>query len=353
MKTALKGTRGFGRGENLEQQGINKQTEAAMRNPLQRSFAFILAIIFFLLVPLYSHAADWWTACTPERERLCRGIEYGGGRIIKCLDEHASELSEACKAAKSAPPSKEASQSTASVAPVTSMPLSHGFVVVDHTNFNAIDNAALPSVEKIGRLSVFFAHASVGGNLVDGIRRLHQQDARRFSIRIEDATGSPPARTESGVIYEFNRGNPGWSTKIQSFEGYVRNGWHGSKAPVVINKFCFIDQNASLDDYIQSMSRLESEHPDTAFIYVTMPITRTADANATRRQAFNDGLRKWARANGKALFDIADIEAWTPSGSQCAGLCAEYTEDNGHLVPKGQLRAARGLYSLFLQLAGG
>lgn len=326
-----------------------------MNSQLQRSFVFILALMFILFVPLHSHAADWWTVCTPERERLCKGVESGGGRIIKCLNERASELSAACKAAMSAPPSDDTKQVTKETNKNTTAPAkapSHGYVVVDHTNFSAINSAPIQSVEKAGQLSIFFAHASVGANLLDGLRRLHQQDARRFPIRIADASGTPPAQTEAGVIYQFNRGNPGWSAKVQGFEGYIRNGWYGAKTPVVMNKFCFIDENANLNEYIQSMSRLEGEHPDTAFIYVTMPVTRGSDARATKRQAFNDGLRRWASTNGKALFDIADIEAWTSNGSQCSGLCPEYTNDNGHLVPNAQLRAARGLYSLLMQLAG-
>ncbi len=35
-------------------------------------------------------------ACTPDIEKFCRGIEEGEGRILRCLEQRASELSPAC-----------------------------------------------------------------------------------------------------------------------------------------------------------------------------------------------------------------------------------------------------------------
>jgi hypothetical protein len=35
--------------------------------------------------------------CTADREKFCQGVSPGKGRIIRCLKEHASELSQECK----------------------------------------------------------------------------------------------------------------------------------------------------------------------------------------------------------------------------------------------------------------
>lgn len=40
-------------------------------------------------------------ACKPDVEKFCSGVAPGGGRIMECLKQHESELSDACKAAES------------------------------------------------------------------------------------------------------------------------------------------------------------------------------------------------------------------------------------------------------------
>jgi hypothetical protein len=43
------------------------------------------------------------TGCTEDAQRLCAGVQPGGGRILACLKEHKDALSDKCKqAARSA-----------------------------------------------------------------------------------------------------------------------------------------------------------------------------------------------------------------------------------------------------------
>jgi hypothetical protein len=37
--------------------------------------------------------------CTDDVQRLCAGVQPGGGRIIACLKEHKDQLSDKCKQA--------------------------------------------------------------------------------------------------------------------------------------------------------------------------------------------------------------------------------------------------------------
>ena len=36
-------------------------------------------------------------ACKIDYEKFCKGVEEGGGRIIKCLNDHLSELTPECQ----------------------------------------------------------------------------------------------------------------------------------------------------------------------------------------------------------------------------------------------------------------
>jgi len=40
---------------------------------------------------------DFVQACKTDKERLCKDIKPGAGRIIQCLKQHEGELSPACK----------------------------------------------------------------------------------------------------------------------------------------------------------------------------------------------------------------------------------------------------------------
>lgn len=40
-------------------------------------------------------------ACRQDLDRLCRGVEPGGGRLVNCLRDHQQDLSEACSDALS------------------------------------------------------------------------------------------------------------------------------------------------------------------------------------------------------------------------------------------------------------
>jgi hypothetical protein len=38
-------------------------------------------------------------ACKADHEKYCADVEKGGGRVMKCMKDHASQLSSGCKSA--------------------------------------------------------------------------------------------------------------------------------------------------------------------------------------------------------------------------------------------------------------
>ncbi len=249
-----------------------------------------------------------------------------------------------------------------SVPAQTSTPVINPNIIIDHTNWDWYESQGPGIFENVAALRIFFAHASVGANILEGMKTLNSIDSVRYPLLQENSGGSPPAETREGVMYEYPRGNPGWVAKVRDFATYIQNGWNTPMADVVMNKFCYIDQEADWKVYRDSMLTLESQYLGTRFVYWTMPITTSSASDALLRSKFNQNIRGWIESQrGKILYDIADIEAWSPEGQQqvfssqgqvCQQLYSAYSSDGGHLSEKGAQRAAIGLYSLFGKSGG-
>lgn len=227
-------------------------------------------------------------------------------------------------------------------------------IVIDHTRVDEGARIAPATREKIGRTAFYFAHASVGGNILKGLAALHKEDPQRFPLTARDARGGP---SEGGVVYQDNRGNPGWRGKVEHFRRSVDERWHGPGL-IALDKFCYVDPDADVDVYLESMADLSRRHPETVFVLATIPLRSGADRNNVRRQVFNEQVRRFARERGGVLLDIADIEAHDPTGRPLVSgdgavptLFDGYTNDGGHLNPEGARRVALGFYALAAALA--
>jgi hypothetical protein len=69
----------------------------------RRCFAGIGAVLLSCTLSATVFAAEVGPsprqACAADAHSLCQGIKPGGGRIKACIRDHASQLSEGCKAA--------------------------------------------------------------------------------------------------------------------------------------------------------------------------------------------------------------------------------------------------------------
>jgi hypothetical protein len=259
---------------------------------------------------------------------------------------------------QSTTPVQTLTQTIPTVTPVTptALQIADRNIIVDHTNWDQYNSQPKSVFENVAKLKVFFAHASVGANILQGLQDLNDADRLKYPISQESVDGTPPATTVDGNIYEYNRGNPSWSEKISSFETYLKNGWNEPKVNIVMNKFCYIDPTADWTAYRDSMTGLEAQYPGTKFIYWTMPLTTNSDSDQVLRSQFNHNLRNWITTQkNKILFDLADIEAWTPDrqhqtftskSTTYEQMYSGYSSDGGHLNTDGMIRAAIGFYSL-------
>ncbi len=233
-----------------------------------------------------------------------------------------------------------------------------GAPIVGFTNVQGVAAYPQSMMDAIGQFKWFFAHASVGGNMMSGIADLHSSNTNFYRIESVSDDGTPPATTQARRVYEYNRGNPGWQPKFDDFTVSVSNGWRFPKINFALNKLCFIDPDADVNYYINSMTSLEGHFPETVFLYATIPLTTSSDSDNYLRNVYNDTLRGWCASNNRVLFDIADIEAhetngtehtFTYSGRTCQLLYDGYTTDGGHLDDAGNVgrkQVAKGFYAI-------
>ncbi len=209
-------------------------------------------------------------------------------------------------------------------------------IVADHTS---TDVAAIPdaAIASAAALRLLVRHASVGGNIDSGLEALHTANARY-----------------DRSLWDFqSRGNPGWQAKVDDLVAQAAA--QGASFDVLTMKFCYIDPNASFTYYRDALLGLEAAYPTKRFVWWTIPIETSGNTN---RQAFNDLVRAYAAANGKLLFDIADIESHNAAGSKRVDgngrelMWDEWTSDGGHLSAAGAQRVASALWWLMARVAG-
>jgi Cysteine rich repeat len=51
---------------------------------------------FIAIAPSVHAQSALMAYCKPDVERLCPGVQMGGGRIIKCLKAHQNEMTVGC-----------------------------------------------------------------------------------------------------------------------------------------------------------------------------------------------------------------------------------------------------------------
>jgi hypothetical protein len=73
-------------------------------------------------------------------------------------------------------------------------------------------------------------------------------------------------------------------------------------------------------EYLTPMAQLEVDYPDVTFVYMTGHVDIWDDAD---NKAANQVIRDYCTANGKILYDFADIERYDPDG-----VYYEYVHDN-------------------------
>jgi hypothetical protein len=235
---------------------------------------------------------------------------------------------------------------------------------------NEVDATTRAELEHVSQRRIFFAHQSVGENLIEGITQLSTMaGVPVHMVETPTVNGVPPATF--GHTFIARNGEP--LLKLQNFEQAM--GSQPSGIDIALVKLCFVDVKANTDakvlfeNYRATISRLQAKNPGTTFVHVTLPLTseqsgakeflkhllgRGSSAQNARREEYNSLLRKTYQGR-EPIFDLARAESTAPDGTEVTvkwnGIAVPamdpgYTNDGGHLNSVGKLRAARKFISV-------
>ncbi len=252
-------------------------------------------------------------------------------------------------------------------------------ILIDHSSLAAINQISPDTLGKIRQLRWFFAHATVGGDIVSGLQTLQAADSNRYPLAVYNWPGSDPryhggvptvgapgapdyraadaTNLQNGRVYDCLRGNPGWETKLTCAANSMgQSGWRAPAVNIVMDKLCWTDLDADADEYLRRMDELEGMYPDTLLVYCTLPLTvYDNDEDNYRRTLFNRRVRDWAATRHRVLLDLADIEAhdtnnvvhsYLYEGLPSEQLWSGFAADEGQLNAAGQTRQALAWYAL-------
>ncbi len=192
-------------------------------------------------------------------------------------------------------------------------------ITIDHmnTDITKIPVAWLNTVKNKFRIS--YAHTSHGSQIITGMEVL-QKDAK-FSFTTDGfiTSGSLSIDDYAPGGDLGHGGDTSWANRTRH---YLDNS--GSDRNVVIWSWCGgVSDNtqAGIQAYLDAMNQLESEYPNVTFVYMTGHLDGTgASGNLHLR---NTQIRQYCQANGKILYDFADIETYDPDGISFLNLYAD------------------------------
>lgn len=222
---------------------------------------------------------------------------------------------------------------------------------------------------------VFFAHQSVGGNILDGVPAVFES----HGLAVPQVGELESAQTGDWLVHTRVGENGDPLGKIREFDAAVRDGL-GEEIDVAILKLCYSDVLADTDldevfaAYTDTLEALERDYPDVAFVAATVPLSikrslvgtvkewvgrgdRYGPEHNLAREKLNARLRAEYAEAGQ-LFDIASIESTTPDGERITGeydgelyysLDRAWAKDPGHLNADGAKAAADGFLAVVAQ----
>ncbi len=149
--------------------------------------------------------------------------------------------------------------------------------------------------QRLAQQRIWFGHQSVGSNIIEGLKDLHQIHPQ---INVNLLETSDPATVNSPGLIHFTIGQNAYpQSKIIDFNKIVQRN-STQKPNIALFKFCFLDIDSKTDisqvfkDYKTMMDRLIKTFPNTKFVQVTVPLTTEPRGKSKLIRDLKSGFRK-------------------------------------------------------------
>lgn len=179
-------------------------------------------------------------------------------------------------------------------------------------------------------LHIAYGHTSHGSQLTSGMSGLVNFKGRLYFFNHGGKGGA--LDLQENIPGARDLGNPNRTAWANATRSYLLS---HPEINVVIWSWCGQVSNASASDinaYLGLMSRLEREHPDVRFVYMTGHLDGSGVKGNLHQR--NEQIRHYCRVNNKWLYDFADIESYNPDGKYfldklANDACAYDSDGNG------------------------
>lgn len=193
-------------------------------------------------------------------------------------------------------------------------------LIIDHEHVG-INRIPTEWFDQARDLAFHYAHTSHGSQIMSGLQYLASQDSR-YALSVDYAGSVPPTNSpcipDHLCIFDGNPPEsyiePGdyWATP----DGIARTQAVANTGFFDFSMWSWCGQQSSnstavVQDYLDTLDAFEAGNPSMRFILMT----GHTDGGGSTLQQNNDLVRQYAAAQGKVLFDFADIESWDPDGN--------------------------------------
>ncbi len=174
-------------------------------------------------------------------------------------------------------------------------------ILINHTSVARFDEISATHFDSIRQnLDIYYGHTSHGSQLVTGMQMLRDQDPTVHAlpglVEVSDDLGHTGDVSWAVTTRAWLDQHPGTDVVMWS--------WCGG---------CSDNTDAGIDAYLAAMNQLEMDYPGTLFVYMTGHLDGTGPDGLLYHN--NNRIRDYCAANGKVLYDFADIESWDPAGT--------------------------------------